>query len=212
MRTITPLLLLLLAAPASADVYRWINPDGSISFSDRPQPGAETVDTSVSKSTHQEPASGTDTASTQERITPTNPDDFNDAFLGLYDAFEIISPDDDATFRGTDVEVQVGLILSPALQPDHTIRALVDGQEVKGDFPKTQFVLSNIFLGTHQLKVQIIDEVGNIQAQTPTVRFHVRKPLPPGALPQAPEDTTEDEFGIGEDAYDSDPSAADTPY
>lgn len=103
--------------------------------------------------------------------------------LGPYEAFEIASPEPNATVRSDTGELQVSLILAPAIVPVHRVQLLIDGHPVPGTVPGTQIALKAIVVGTHQLQAQILDELDVPVAYTDPVVFHMRRPVPASRLP-----------------------------
>ena len=105
-------------------------------------------------------------------------------FLGSYSSFEIVSPEDNATLRNPEREVQLSLLLTPPLQASHRLRVQVDGVDVEGELGKrTQLRLSGLALGSHRLQAQVLDDAGILVAATPLINVHIRPPLPEGSPP-----------------------------
>src|SRR5882757_7971676 len=101
-------------AVQAAVVYKWVDADGVVHYSDQATPGAEKIFTSSSTS-----AAGTSgqraPAGSQQAAASTPP------ATGLaYSEFSITSPVNDQTFFGDDV-IAVHLSLAPPLKPDQSI-------------------------------------------------------------------------------------------
>lgn len=180
MRTLA--LLLLFLGPASlADalaaepqVWRSVGPDGRVIFSDRPRPDATPVPLPTAP------------AATPAETQPDQPGTggTEDGFLGSYDEFEIVQPEDGTTLRDADGQVPVSLLLAPALQSGHRLRLDVNNVPVEGELgSQTQLNLDGLPLGTHRLQAFVLDEAGVMVAATAVVHLHLRRPLPPGSLP-----------------------------
>jgi hypothetical protein len=175
---IRAILFCLLSASLSAalaGVYKSIGPDGRVEYTDRPVAGAQPLSTGGS------PLEAERTDSAGPRVAA--PTDAATPALGPYAAFEILLPEPNATVRNDTGDVQVSLIIEPALLPEHQIRLLIDNQPIAGVVPSTQVVLKEVTLGTHTLQAQITDGRSGQVASTNPVTFHLRKPVPESALP-----------------------------
>ena len=164
MRTWFLILVLVVALPARSGVYRWVDGDGRVHFSDRPVAGAEEV------------------PGIQQRSGPAASDAATDGEpsgdLGTYTAFEIVSPEPNVTLRDAQGQVRVSLLLEPPLAEGHRLQLRLDGQAVSGEARGTQMALDGLPYGSHRLQAEIIDELDVPVAYTTPVDFHLRKPLP----------------------------------
>jgi hypothetical protein len=166
-----PALCLLVCAAASAEIYRWVDPDGAVSYSDRPQPGAETLGLAApqpiaSRAAKPAPAQG----------APDAP------LLGPYRGFEIVSPEPNQTIRQEEGKLPLSLVIDPPLIAGHRLELLVDGAPVPVAQSNTQMTLTGLTYGSHRAQALIRDAAGAEVAHTAPVSFHLRKPIPPGVL------------------------------
>jgi hypothetical protein len=159
MRRFLLTLSLLIPALAAGQVFKWVDTDGKIHYSDRPVAGAEAVGVPLQKS-----------PPPQRQPIP------GQASPGPYAQFEIVIPSDNATVHDAEGNVQVGLLLDPALMEGHRLQILTDGAPTNGDVPGTQLRISGLPLGSHQLQAQIVDASGTLVASSSVVHFHLRKP------------------------------------
>jgi hypothetical protein len=174
-----PLLILLLLAPAvaSAEIYRWVDAEGAVSYSDRPQPGAAPVGLpGKPRAPNSAPKSDNPATAAPSAETP---------LLGPYRSFEIVSPEANQTVRQDDGKLPVSLIVDPPLIVGHRVELVVDGAPISVDKAGTQLVLTGVTYGSHRAQAQIRDAENAVVARTAPVAFHLRKPIPPGFL-QAP--------------------------
>jgi hypothetical protein len=162
MRRILVTLSLLIPALASGQVYKWVDSDGKVHYSDRPVAGAETIGVPARKA----------------RPPKDNPR-AGQASPGPYAQFEIVAPVDNVTVRDPDGNVQVGLVLEPGLMDGHRLQILTDGAPAGGEIPGTQLRISGLALGSHQLQAQILDAGGTPIASSSVVHFHLLSPAPP---------------------------------
>lgn len=166
MRPALLLALLIAAASASAEVYRWVDADGRVHFSDRPVDGAQQIALKKAREMQAQP----------ETPRPTGDP-------GPYSAFEVVAPEANATLYDADGKAQVSLLIDPALQQGHRLQVVVNGQPLPGEVKGTQMQMQGLPFGSHRLSAEIIDGFGVPVAYTPPVDFHLRKPEPESATP-----------------------------
>ena len=154
--------LMLLALPALAQVYTYIDSEGNRVFTDKPRSGnAERVELAPSNSM---PATQTHTPPAIE--APPEPSQ-------RYSLLRILVPQPYATIRDSAGNLIVSVNSEPKLFPQHSYRLLLDGVQVGEAGTSPVFPLENIDRGTHQLAVEIIDQQGRIIERTPTQPFHM---------------------------------------
>jgi hypothetical protein len=154
--------LMLLALPAFAQVYTYIDSEGNRVFTDKPRSGdAERVELAPSNSM---PTIQTQTAPVIE--APPEPSQ-------RYSLLRILVPQPDATIRDSAGNLIVSVNSEPKLFPQHSYRLLLNGTQVGEAGSSPVFPLENIDRGTHQLAVEIIDQQGRIIERTPTQPFHM---------------------------------------
>jgi hypothetical protein len=159
----------------AAVIYKWVDADGVIHYSDQSSPGAEKILTTVPNIAA---ASSTHSAATSS-AQPQQP-----AQGGLnYSEFSISSPLPEQTFFGDDV-VAVHLTLNPALRPNQTITWHLNGKQL--DFPPTavSFSLPRLDRGTYALAATITDQQTSESQTSNSVTFFVRQPS--ALSPQSP--------------------------
>jgi hypothetical protein len=161
--------LSLLAAFAvqAAVVYKWVDADGVVHFSDQPSPGAEKIYTSSPSAAA---ASAPSAAAGPRQATKIA------AAGGLgYSQFSIASPVNDQTFFGDDI-IAVHLDLSPALKPSQSITWHLNGKELEFPPDATSFPLPHLDRGAYTLAATITDQETSESQGSNTVTFYVRQP------------------------------------
>lgn len=156
--------LLLIALPAMADVYRYVDAQGNQVFTDRPHSGAHRV---------QITPSNTMTTPTHKPMAKTKPVAATPTPLFHYPLLRILVPEPDATIRNMQGELIVSINSDPGLQNGHSYRLLLDGKPFADAGRSPVFPLTNIDRGTHQLAVEILDESGRMLERTPSQTFHM---------------------------------------
>ncbi len=175
MRIAPAILLLSLAAtanaasnpaPAKADAYRSVGPGGVVEFSDTPSVGAQPVEISPPSTYHAPKLPGLAPAA---RPSPgaTAP--------AAYGQVAILSPAPDQAVNDTTGDLNVQVKLEPALRQGDRLRVLVDGQPA-ATASGTSVALHNVFRGTHQLQVQVLNTAGDVLASSSPVTFHMIRP------------------------------------
>jgi hypothetical protein len=151
----------------AAVIYKWVDADGVVHYSDQSSPGAEKIVTAGSSSPA---ASGA--RNTGGPIAPSP----KAAQGGLnYADFTITSPAPEQTFFGDDI-VAVHLNLSPSLRPGQAITWHLNGAQL--DFPPTavSFALPHLDRGTYALAATITDQQTSESQTSNSVTFYVRQP------------------------------------
>lgn len=162
--------LALLAAvlPAVAGkLYKWVDEDGNVHYSDSPVEGAEAVDLP-------EPTTF-DAPRVSPRPARPAPEEDPSAAFG-YTEFEFISPKQDQVFWATGGEIPVQLDLVPPLQPGHELNLYFNG-ELTPDSPLAGLgtTLTGVYRGAHTIRAVIVGPDGEEIAATETVTFHVKQ-------------------------------------
>ena len=156
--------LSLLSHTVQAEVYKWINDQGQVEYSDQYREGAETVQIAP-LSTIQMPKL-TDVPTTAEQ--PAEPE------ATLYKKLAITFPQPEASFHSGNGDVSVTVEVAPELLPSHSLRLSLDGESVTVGRAKT-FSLPNVERGTHQLSLDVVDSTSVIQSASP-VSFTIHRP------------------------------------
>jgi len=173
MRLPIAFILLLATAHATAAVYKWTKPDGSVSYSDRPPtdnaspadlPPVQEITIVPPASGGESAAGGGDGSAQQAANTSTE----------TYTHLAITSPEDQAVVRDNAGNVAVSTDLEPPLQPGDKLAILLDGQQV-GQAAGTSLNLSNVDRGTHTLQVAVQDADGHTLIESSTVTFTLKR-------------------------------------
>jgi Domain of unknown function (DUF4124) len=162
--------LSLLAAFAvqAAVVYKWVDADGVVHFSDQPYPGAEKIYTSSPSAAAAGSAPG---AAAGSRQAPKSA-----AAGGLgFSEFSIASPVNDQTFFGDDV-IAVHLNLAPGLKPSQSITWHLNGKQLEFPPDAMSFPLPHLDRGAYTLAATVTDQETSESQNSNSVTFYVRQP------------------------------------
>lgn len=160
-------LLCLGLSPAVAEtVYRTVDEDGSVRYSDHPIPGAEAVEVPEVPTLELLPP---ETRPTPRRGPPAQVQ----ATPLLYESLVITQPAQDSAGWYTSGQLSVSVDLQPALQAGHILVVYLDGVRVASG-SGTTFQLANIYRGTHRVEAAVY--AGALELlRSPPVSFHVLK-------------------------------------
>lgn len=167
-------------AAASQEIYRWVDKDGVVHFSDQPgAPNAELItvlEPNVSDPREEaEPAS----AAVASRSEPQEPE------VPPYDSLAIVSPTPDQVFFGADAVVTATADLDGTLEPDHSVVFFLNGE--RRDAEGLSLEMPNLPRGSYFLRASILDAAGKPVISSPQTTFHVRQPsINSPQSPQAP--------------------------
>lgn len=167
-------LLLFIALPAAAQIYKYTDANGNPAFSNQPPDGVK------AKVVELPPLNSVDTQKMATPVTPPqNPPPQAQAQAG-YEILELNDLPTDEALRANNGTFTVGVSIKPRLMQGHLLQLVVDGDLYgqPGNVPRLQVV--NIDRGEHSFAVAVLDN-GRIIQQSPTItltvqRVHVGKP------------------------------------
>ena len=168
-------------AASSQEIYRWVDKNGVVHFSDQPgAPNAELItvlepNVSDAQGDEAEPAS----AAVASRSEPPEPD------VPPYDSLAIVSPTPDQVFFGADAVVSATAELGGTLRPDHSVVFFLNGNRHEASGLSAEF--PNLARGSYFLRASILDQAGRPVISSQQISFHVRQPsINSPQSPQAP--------------------------
>jgi len=167
MKPLLPILLLLVTLPGAAQqepTYRIVHPDGSVEFTDEPRPGAEEYQI-------REPTIFT----SPPPVEPPAAGEAGPRALSGYERLEITAPAPEATIRDSLGNLRVAVNLAPALEEEHQLVILVDG-EVRASGRAESYLLTGIHRGAHVVTAQVRNSAGRVVISSSPVTFHVHQP------------------------------------
>jgi hypothetical protein len=149
----------------SATVYKWVDENGVVHYSDQPHENAEKVQLKAPQ-TYTAPKTPAGPPPRQAASKPGS----------AYQSCAISEPANDQVFMNTDT-VTAGVTVHPAVQPGDTAIVTLDGQRVPGvPAGGGQFTISPVDRGTHSIQMTVQDSSGATVCTSPAVTFHVQQP------------------------------------
>ena len=167
-RFITLLLIFLLnctlVTQVSAGVYKRVNPDGSVEFTDVPEEiGEKPIEVAPSSSYSPPP---------QPPSTAPEPAVKETEFS--YESVSITGPANDATIRDNEGNISISVESTPGLRKDHHYLLKMDGKPV-GEGSSRTFSLNNVDRGSHNFIVQILDQDKKVLIESKSVVVHLHR-------------------------------------
>lgn len=157
-----------LAANGIAGIYKSLDAQGNIVYSDTPSVGAEKITpppiSTVESGPGLEPAPATTEEATDKRPT-------------RYTRFDILQPKNDDTLWDNQGSIPLSMKLEPELDTDngHSVWVYVDGKPVVKKSASLVQPISGFDRGTHKVRAEIRDRSGKIVKRTKTIRVHIKK-------------------------------------
>lgn len=154
------------AAASGTEVYRWVDEDGVVHYSDSPHPGAQKIEIAepTTMPAYRRPDSAQRTPPTNGESQPPAPG---------YQSLSIVQPAAEETLWNIEGRLTVQLGLQPALKPGDRVRVYFDGEpkEVTG----LQFQLEEVYRGAHNLQAEVVNEAGTLMIRSEPIRFYVQQ-------------------------------------
>lgn len=163
MRNLCLILLLVFALPVAADdkIYKKVNPDGSVEYSDQPSEGAEAM------SPKGAPVIKFKKSPDINFESPTRRDRDDSAPYEV----AVTSPANDESIRNNAGNITLQGNVTPGLRSGHRLRWILDGEPL--DERGAAVSLSNVDRGTHTVKLEVVDGDGEVLAASSSVTFHL---------------------------------------
>jgi len=144
---------------AVAEVYRWEQSDGTVTYSDSPGPNSKVIEVKDLPIVNiPAPAFS---ATHNPHATKHKSNDL------AYRTLTITTPAHDSTIRDNTGAISITASLSPALQEGHHLQLLLDGTIKSQPSDSSSFQLQDVERGSHQLTLQIIANGTVFQSSAP---------------------------------------------
>jgi len=169
-RTLLVLLGIFITAPAVAEIYKIVNPDGTVTFTDqRPGPGAKPVDLPPLSVVETDiDTSILDKQAETDAQEPTLRD-----LRRQFQDFRITQPQNEETFWGTGNAVTISWGASRAIPDTMSVVLYVDGQRQPA--PAGGSATLTLDRGEHQTWAELRDPGGRLVTKSGTVTFFVKQ-------------------------------------
>lgn len=167
-RLVWTLCLLASFTAGGTEVYRWVDGDGVVHFSDRPEEGAERVELQQVQTFTAPPvrpvARGGDSSA------GTDDSQFR------YQELEFVEPGQEEVLWNIGGQLDVSMRLQPRLQPGHQISLYLDDQPVRDHRSSSLTAqVKNVPRGTHVLRAEVRDPEGKVLIRSQPRTFSVQQ-------------------------------------
>jgi len=144
-------------------VYKWVDPQGVVHYSDQPHPNAQKLEIRGAQTFSAMPPPQSSTTTAPAQTQPSS---------AAYDSCAITQPADQQML--TNVYQATAVVqTSPQLRSGDEVRLFVDGKQIQGS--GTSFTFP-VFRGQHSVQAVIEDSTGQIVCETNSVTFFVHQP------------------------------------
>lgn len=151
-------------------LYKWIDKQGNVHYSDEPQKGAQEIEMKQVPTTRiEQPVFQEVDALVPGNATPSS-EAINDNF---YQTIELTEPLNNGVVRNNAGEVTLKATLQPNLDKEHSIRFFVDGRPVNGESKSLSLVVKDIEYGPHSAGFIVVDAKGKQIQASDIVQFQL---------------------------------------
>lgn len=160
---------LLLTSPfAAGEIYRYVDEEGNVVFSDEPPADKRPTDTIDI------PRINTIPAEPLHMPASSSPAEAPSDSSTIYDKLEIRSPAHDSTVRDNTGDIRVQVSLQPALADGHQLVLFLDGVEfARGR--RYNATAKNVDRGSHTLEAVVYDAKGKALIRSPASQVHLKR-------------------------------------
>jgi hypothetical protein len=189
------LLSFWLIAPAGADVYKWVDADGLVHYSDEPEAGSKRItlpelsvvpfrapvgpasEPPVDASSAAQPSASRPDEPLSPPVAPQAPvvADRPEPPAGDeldYQLVAIRAPANNETLSSSSTQLDIELAVQPDLRATDSLQLFLDGQRVRDELRTTRFSISGIEAGSHILEARVVGPEGNMLRRSKSVLFH----------------------------------------
>ncbi len=160
MRTYLLFALIFLCLPAFAGIYKWMDEDGKVHYSDQEEKGSEEVKLPAT-------VTYTPTASAEKKIHK------EPVKKHSYSKMSIVQPKLNEKLLSSKGDVQVSIQLEPGLQSGDTITIYLDGKELLKGQKQTSLTLVSVDHGSHTLKATVFAKNAESLISSKSIIFHL---------------------------------------
>lgn len=166
-RLIAAIVLCLPLAAGAQNVYRTVDENGNVIFTDTPPAGGIQTEQVEIREPNTSPA-------VEIPAPAPEPEAATEEAAGYQ--VSITSPADETSFPMGPGNFSVSAAVKPALSDSESLQLFLDGAPWGEAQRDTEWALTNVFRGAHDLTVAVISTDGEQLAVSPPVRVFVHRP------------------------------------
>lgn len=161
-----------MSAAQATPVYRSVDAQGNVTFSDRPV--GEKVDVGTVNTVPGQPRETRDLQALPDAATETEADGASS--FTAYERLAIAAPGNETTLpTGAAGNTQVRVAITPELRETDKLRMVIDG-EVNGPARHaTTFSVTELVRGEHTLRAEVVDAEGRVRQRSAPVTLYVQR-------------------------------------
>ena len=160
-------LLILLPQLAAAQIFRSVDEQGNVTFSDTPPSSGPSEQIEV-RQTNRTPAPAV--------VETLEPETAAEEGAAVAYSVTITSPENETTIAMGPGNFSVSAAVEPALQQGELLQLFIDGSPSGEPQAGGTWNLTNVFRGAHDLTVAVVDSKGEQLAESTAVRVYVLRP------------------------------------
>ncbi len=161
-------LMVVVSFPAAAEVYRQVDENGNVTFTDEPGKGAETIKV--------KPVTTVTLPKLKDLPEEDNAEESQrQEQQAGYQSIQFNAPTDEEAFWSGSGDITFSVSSTPALRQGHKYEVTLDGQIV-GQSADGTVSVQNVYRGTHQAQVSVVDSQGRPVQQGETISFTIHRP------------------------------------
>ncbi len=162
-----------LSFPATAGIYKYIDENGQVAYSDKPVDGAKKL--KIRHRTRADERLARDDFRSERNTDASERNSDRDTEV-TYESLEILTPKHDKVVSDRSGSVEVIVLPSPKLGEQHELVINVDGKDISRG-RHANLSLSQVPRGSHKVTARILDANGGTLITSAPITFHVKRPV-----------------------------------
>ena len=147
----------------AATVYKYMDEDGNLVFTDEPVEGAEKLNVQPVPTVPAVPVPAS-SGEPQQQEKPFS-----------YNQITIVTPSAGENFVNNGGKVTIQVAMSPELRPSDKLQLYFNGEPKGKPQSSTVFDFNNLYRGEYVTRVVAVNEAGEQLGQSDTITFYVRR-------------------------------------
>lgn len=154
-----------LSAAEKKKLYKWIDENGNVHYTDEPRKGAEEITIKEVPAIKMKPVTIPNL-----QHTPTDP---QSSPALAYQNLTLLEPQNDGVVRNNAGAVTLTAQIEPELMPEHSVRFFLDGKPVDSDPQTLTVTVTEVSYGLHSASFVVLDKDGKQISSSKANTFHL---------------------------------------